>query len=150
MKSTKPRGPRFTIEDWMQEVHPELEEEIPLVPGMVLWKPRAAGDSRDDGEGVHYVYIGRGELSSLTSGLNTVSSDSSIRNKIQTGLLDKIEVSDLSDELRTARVETIRAEIESLREAAQEFEDEGKTDHGELLRSQASDLDEAIQEATDG
>jgi hypothetical protein len=137
----------LTVEQALGRYQPRLESQIDLEPGLVLWRPFAAGDSREDGDGIHHVYIGWGDLAGLDIGCESIVGDSYIRNRIAAGIFKRVAIEDLSDELKTARIEALRDRVQFLRELANENEEEGKHESAATIRERANAVIEVLEAA---
>ena len=138
---THPRT--YTIEDWLTEYHPKLDDKYPLEPGMVFWKTTSV---IGDGDGFYQLYLPTGTLASLTGSASTHTSKSSIRNQLHTGMLKIVPVEELSEENREKRIERLKEARDSKAEFADELraEDEAK-DWIELIESERSAISEVLE-----
>jgi hypothetical protein len=141
------RDAMLTAEQALEKYQPHLESQIDLEPGLVLWKPFAAGDSREDGDGTHYLYVGWGDLEGLDTNLTAFHNHSYIRNRIAAGLFRRVDIEDLSDELKTARIEALRDRVQSLREVANQSEEEGRHESAATIREQANTVVDVLEAA---
>lgn len=131
----------YTIGDWLAGHHPELAEEISLEVGMVFFN--ITDVTGDEPDGYHVVYLGRGRLSSLDSGLSMTEGDSSIRNKIHTGKFEPVPRDDLTDEQLAAWRDELNGEMSHLQEYASTVDDD---EWAANLRAHAERLKQTVAE----
>jgi hypothetical protein len=139
----------YTIEDWMTEYHPELEDEISLEPGMVFWRTTSVGDGTGDVEGYHVVYLRSGTVERIFGGVTMSSTDSDIRNRLHTGIYRPVDVKDLSEDLRSARIERMEEERDDLAELIARLRADGDTSES-YLGSLEADFDAITAALNDG
>jgi hypothetical protein len=139
----------YTIEDWMTEYHPELEDEIPLEPGMVFWRTTSVGDGTGDVDGFYVVYLRSGVVERIFGGVTVSSTDSDIRNRLHTGIYEPVDVEDLSEDLRSARIERLNEERDNLAELIERLRADDNTPES-YLESLEADLDALTAALDDG
>jgi len=130
----------YTIEDWITEYHPELEDQIPLKPGMVFWRTTSVGDGTGEVEGYHVVYLRSGTVERIFGGVTMNSTDSDIRNRLHTGIYRLVNFEDLSDDMRRARIERMEEERDDLAEWIDRLRADEDTPES-YLESLEADLD---------
>lgn len=132
-----------TAEQSLENDQPHPESQVQLEVGMVLFDR----DTPEDDKGLHKIYLGKGFVMGLT-GLGMVCwSQSALRNTIANGQIDAIEIDDLSDELRTARLESLRKWVDMCRSSATRDEENGDYESAASERELANDTVELIEAA---
>lgn len=141
-----PNLPRESATYGLEHDLDTASEDIPLEPGMVFWRTTSV---IGDGDGYYALYLSSGRVTSLSGGATISSSDSDIRDDIHTGILDPVDVEELSPELRETRIEKMERAAERQAELAVEFREEGQVAESYIdqLQSESAALETAVAEA---